>query len=253
MLLVFSLPSLLFLQEIYRQDIKAQRNQMNSSSSCSTPSSPIHQLQSSSSSSNLILQPKNLLKSSKPENNYLLNKSSSQSELVNPNPLPQTSSSSSSGAVGGGHFYQKRCFNNNNNNSNNRLYNNISKSDPKLLDNFFTPPQPSVQQRVASLTGLDGRRSVASPLHSPAPKLQGCQSVPDCVYLRPEQNIPDIFANTKFQPIGGGGGGGHRGDKHQQQSQDGELRGAGGAKMQKNSPTRISRDDIVVTVRSAQV
>lgn len=237
------------------------------SSSCSTPSSPIHGIQTSSSSSNIILQPKNLLKTSKPENNYLLNKSSSHSELVvNPSPLPPMATPTSSG---GGNFHQKRCFNNNNSNNNinnvnnhnnSRLYNNISKSDPKLLDNFFTPPQPApVQQRVASLTGLDGRRSVmASPLHSiGASKLQGCQSVPDCVYLRPEQNIPDIFANTKFQPIGG--------SRDKQQSQGGEMNGGAGsrnggggggsgdAKMQKDSQTRISRDDIVVTVRSAQV
>ena len=68
---------------------------------------------------------------------------------------------------------------------------------------------------------------------------------PGCVFLRPEQNIPDVFG-TKFKPImpdsggaaetaaaGSGGGGGRRG---------GLVTGH-----------NVSRDDIVVTLRSVNV
>jgi hypothetical protein len=70
------------------------------------------------------------------------------------------------------------------------------------------------------------------------------------VYLRPEQNIPEVFANamsTGFKPIG---------------SSSSNCNGGIGAK-QGNTPSDdskkgscgsiISRDDIVVTVRSAHV
>lgn len=61
-----------------------------------------------------------------------------------------------------------------------------------------------------------------------------------CVYLRPEQNIPEVFANpgTVFKPIDEVDNGSDVNDNNEMN------RGEGGA---------ISRDDIVVTMRSVNV
>ena len=60
-----------------------------------------------------------------------------------------------------------------------------------------------------------------------------------CVYLRPEQNIPEVFANpgTVFKPI-------DEVDNGSDVNDNNENRSEGGA---------ISRDDIVVTMRSVNV
>ena len=73
------------------------------------------------------------------------------------------------------------------------------------------------------------------------------------VYLRPEQNIPEVFGNTQFKPIEGGevesdrGVAGSAGGVAKGQEKGGVAEKEG----EKQQP--ISRDDIVVTVRSAQV
>lgn len=69
------------------------------------------------------------------------------------------------------------------------------------------------------------------------------------VYLRPEQNIPEVFNGSKFAPICGTGGGASDDDSDDNGRASYNVNSAGG----RGSAGGISRDDIVVTVRSAQV
>lgn len=87
---------------------------------------------------------------------------------------------------------------------------------------------------------------------------------PECVYLRPEQNIPDSFHTTKFKPISpaNGSSGGSCSDhessgdfnKHKEGEEEGhqrlgEFEGSGAS----SRKVYTSTDDIVLTLRSVQV
>ena len=158
----------------------------------------------------------------KPENNYELSKALSQSDLPSnaaqrrtPLYLPSPSRHLGQGAGAAG---------------------NLSAA-AKLM------------ARAASASSL-----ASLPETSVAPKRGG--SIPDCVYLRPEQNIPEVFANnhTSFQPIGASAAASPitvNSSGKRPESASSLL--AKESAFRKNSPARISRDDIVVTVRSAQV
>jgi hypothetical protein len=101
----------------------------------------------------------------------------------------------------------------------------MSLSEPKLEQPGFRP----------SLS--DPNRSGLTPPRSTPTTPEKKKIYP--VYLRPEQNIPDIFATTTFQPISPGSV--YGAERQLQLAKD------------KHGKHKISRDDIVVTVRSAQV
>jgi len=84
------------------------------------------------------------------------------------------------------------------------------------------PPQPTKKTLAARLA--------ASVPASPAKRIYP-------VYLRPEQNIPEVYAGNKFSPI----------DDSSTSNKENEV------VLRRNDGARISRDDIVVTVRSAKV
>lgn len=117
------------------------------------------------------------------------------------------------------------------------LNDNISKSDPKIAQKVDLQTAATGHPlRVGHQHG--GLSRVARSVPGSANQTPVKHVMPDCVYLRPEQNIPEIFASTNFKPIGGGG------DERSRLSDP---------KNKRIPNTRISRDDIVVTMRSAHV
>ena len=87
-----------------------------------------------------------------------------------------------------------------------------------------------------------------------APGRNTCKAVSP-VYLRPEQNIPEVFAaaSTGFKPIASEAA--TQKHKVSSPSTDGAAKTAVGENSRKGNQggMKLSRDDIVVTVRSAQV
>ena len=160
-----------------------------------------------------LLQPKGLLFKSKPENNYLLNNNSQSAIGLN--------NLGGEGITSNGKWRLDKS---------DALNGNISKSDPKLTEASSSPPSHFYNKN---------KKASSNSAHSTPQKMV----YP--VYLRPEQNIPDVFANTKFKPIKGGGRNQGPAAYHKQRVTE---------KVKSDlENTRISRDDIVVTVRSAQV
>ncbi len=135
----------------------------------------------------------------------------------------------------------------------------LSGSDPKLCHHAagsstkkksplspLSPPPPPVAKKpaVSSLAVRFLQSAPTSPQRRVYP-----------VYLRPEQNIPEVFNGSKFAPICVGAR-----DDEDDDSDDGDghigskaAAGGGGGSNTYEVNSRISRDDIVVTVRSAQV
>lgn len=111
-------------------------------------------------------------------------------------------------------------------------------------------PEPKRQPLVANVSSLAKINAAAKMMAASVPSSPQKRVYP--VYLRPEQNIPDIFAHSesKFAPI----------TSREDEKEAGRRRRRGrsvdrgdfkGDKAGANAG--ISRDDIVVTVRSAQV
>ena len=106
-----------------------------------------------------------------------------------------------------------------------------------------------MQQQQARRRRLAGQAGAAPS----TPVRSKCKAVSP-VYLRPEQNIPEVFAaaSTGFKPIISEAAMKHRTSTP---SKDG-VAGAGEKNCKKGGGGQgltLSRDDIVVTVRSAQV
>jgi hypothetical protein len=176
--------------------------------------------------------------------------------------------------------------NNNNNNNNNSNINYLVSPPPhypsqlKRFSPFFSQSASAQQQTIPthkSLENLDGNSSTRNFGGSPNPPPfshqkrrrplyshnnpysgtnkdeSGFNGVPvsrGCVYLRPEQNIPDVFS-TAFKPINEnnlskvGDDDDDENDRQIGESNPGQDSGS--------SEQTISRDDIVVTMRSVNV
>ena len=110
-------------------------------------------------------------------------------------------------------------------------------------------PQQDQQQARRRRPAQPAAVSVAA-----APGRNACKAVSP-VYLRPEQNIPEVFAaaSTGFKPIASEAA--TQKHKVSSPSTDGAAKTAVGENSRKGNQggMKLSRDDIVVTVRSAQV
>ena len=147
--------------------------------------------------------------------------------------------------------------NNNNNGSGN------SKSDPKIAHKIGLATASSSSSSGGLASGRIGaaqNRLVNSVPNSALQSPVKRTTYPDCVYLRPEQNIPEIFsASTNFKPIGASRSG-NAGSTSEGKNEGGKRRNSANVfgSAEENGlvgkpQQRISRDDLVVTMRSAQV
>lgn len=192
-----------------------------------------------------VPHPRNPLFKSKPENNYPLNNNNGKDNSNSGVGVASRISQSTSGL---------NCLMLNNNGlesigSSGKALSGW-RSDPRLSEsngsNFAIRHREPQQEHLQAAR----RRRLAGPPTGVPPTTPGrnkCKAVSP-VYLRPEQNIPEVFAaarSTGFKPI--------ISEATRQQPSSPSKDGGERSKKGNQGGMKLSRDDIVVTVRSAQV